>query len=129
MTRRILREHTFKLLFLSVFRAPEEMDEQIELYRQEYALEGEDAAYVIGKVKDIISRLSQIDGQIEKICDNWKLNRIGKTELAVLRLAVYEISFEADIPKNVSISEAVEIAKRYGGEHSGSFVNGVLAKI
>ena len=129
MTRRILREHTFKLLFLSIFRMPEEMDEQIELYRQEYALEGEDAAYVIGKVKDIISRLPQIDGQIEKICDNWKLNRIGKTELAVLRMAVYEISFEADIPKNVSISEAVEIAKRYGGEHSGSFVNGVLAKI
>ena len=55
MTRRILREHTFKLLFLSIFRMPEEMDEQIELYRQEYALEGEDAAYVIGKVKDILN--------------------------------------------------------------------------
>ena len=129
MTRRILREHTFKLLFLSIFRTPKEMDEQIELYRQEYGLEGDDAAYVIGKVKDILNRLPQIDGQIETVCDNWKLNRIGKTELTVLRLAVYEISFEADIPKNVSISEAVEIAKRYGGEHSGSFVNGVLAKI
>ena len=129
MSRRLLREHTFKLLYLSIFREPEEMDEQFDLYVQENELDADAAEYVSCKVKDILMHLEDIDCSIEKICENWRLSRIGKVELAVLRLAAYEISYEEDIPKNVSISEAVEIAKKYGGDHSGSFVNGVLAKI
>jgi N utilization substance protein B len=59
----------------------------------------------------------------------WTLDRIGKAELAVLRLAIYELKFDEDIPQGVAINEAVELAKEYGQEGSGAFVNGVLARL
>ena len=129
MSRRTLREHTFKLIFLNDFHSPEELKAQFELYIMENELDEQGSEYVINKTMDIVIHLEDIDKKITSICDNWKINRIGKVELSILRLAVYEITYESDIPKNVSISEAVELAKKYGGDNSGSFVNGVLAKI
>lgn len=129
MSRRALREHTFKLIFLNDFHNPEELEQQFQLYAEENELEEEHEEYVLNKVKDMVIHLEEIDNKVSSICENWKISRIGKVELSILRLAVYEISYEDDIPKNVSISEAVELAKKYGGDNSGSFVNGVLAKI
>lgn len=129
MSRRSLREHTFKLIFLNDFHNPDELEQQIQIYMEENELEEESFEYVVNKVKDMIIHLTEIDNKISQVCEKWKINRIGKVELSILRLAVYEIKYENDIPKNVSISEAVELAKKYGGENSGSFVNGVLAKV
>lgn len=129
MSRRALREHTFKLIFLNDFHNPEELEQQFQLYAEENELEEVAAEYVLNKVKDMVIHLEEIDNKVSSICENWKISRIGKVELSILRLAVYEINYEDDIPKNVSISEAVELAKKYGGDNSGSFVNGVLAKI
>lgn len=129
MSRRALREHTFKLIFLNDFHNPEELEQQFELYSEENELEEEAKDYVINKVKDMVIHLEEIDSKLSAICENWKINRIGKVELSILRLAVYEVLFEDSIPKNVSISEAVELSKKYGGDNSSSFVNGVLAKL
>lgn len=129
MSRRVLREHTFKLIFLNDFHNPEELEQQFQLYAEENELEDEAKEYVVNKVKDMVIHLEEIDNKLSSICENWKINRIGKVELSILRLAIYEILFEESIPKNVSISEAVELSKKYGGDNSSSFVNGVLAKI
>jgi N utilization substance protein B len=79
-------------------------------------------AAVRGNIKDI-------DSAIEKASDNWKIGRIAKVDLAIIRLAAAEIAYVADIPVAVSVNEAVDLAKRYGSEKSYEFVNGVLGRI
>ncbi|MBQ6393334.1 MAG: transcription antitermination factor NusB, partial [Eubacterium sp.] len=77
----------------------------------------------------ILDDLTSIDEKIREICQGWRLSRLGKTELAILRLAVYEILYDEDIPTGVAINEAVEIAKIYCSEEAPRFINGVLAKL
>ncbi len=89
----------------------------------------QDAAYIEEKVRAIYRRLDEIDAQINASAEGWKTTRMGKAELAIIRLAVYEMKYEEEIPTAVAINEAVELAKRYGGEHGAAFVNGVLAKL
>lgn len=72
--------------------------------------------------------MAELDALIDEKSTGWKTNRMAKVDLAIIRLAVYEIKFEDDIPTKVSINEAVELAKKYGADESGVFVNGVLAK-
>ena len=72
---------------------------------------------------------AEIDAQIEKNIRGWKMNRLSKTALTILRMAVYEIRFEKDIPAQVSANEAVELAKKYGAAEDAAFINGVLASI
>ena len=88
----------------------------------------EDKKYLTGKVDAILSHLESIDAEINDKSVGWKTSRMAKVDLAILRLAVYEIRYEEDIPEKVSINEAVELAKKYGTDDSSSFVNGVLAK-
>lgn len=129
MTRRDLRENTFKLVFNMEFHHKTEMEEQFEIYTSE--LEGisdSDREYMHTKVFGIIENLNNIDEIISDTSEGWDLNRIGKVELAILRLAIYEAKYDDDIPIGVAINEAVEIAKKYGGEDSPSFVNGILGK-
>ena len=76
----------------------------------------------------IIEHMAELDALIDEKSTGWKTNRMAKVDLAIIRLAVYEIKFEDDIPTKVSINEAVELAKKYGADESGAFVNGVLAK-
>ena len=71
----------------------------------------------------------EIDEKINSVSEGWPVNRLGKAELAIMRLAVYEMLYDEDIPVNVAINEAVELAKNYGGDNAPSFVNGVLAKL
>ena len=81
------------------------------------------------RVDKILGMLSTIDEELEKVTKGWKLNRIGKVELTILRLACYEIKYDREVPTAVAINEAVELSKKYGGEESASFVNGILAKL
>ena len=77
----------------------------------------------------ILGHLSEIDKLLSEVTQGWKLQRIGRVELGILRLAVYEIKYDEHVPDKVAINEAVELAKRYGGDESPAFVNGVLAKV
>ncbi|HBZ02294.1 MAG TPA: transcription antitermination factor NusB [Lachnospiraceae bacterium] len=132
MTRHELREAIFKTIFQMPFfdeGIPElNSDEEfISEFISEYKPSENNKVYIMSKVKDISDNLSSIDECIEKNSNGWKLARIGKSELAILRVAVYEILFDDDIPDKVAINEAVELAKEYAGDKSASFINGVLS--
>ena len=128
MSRRKLRESIFLLLFRIEFNTREELEEQAEAFYQQVEAE-EDRVYIREKLTAILDNLTVIDEKIKEICQGWRLSRLGKTELAILRLAVYEILYDEDIPTGVAINEAVEIAKIYCSEEAPRFINGVLAKL
>lgn len=129
MTRSKLREHIFKILFRASFHEEEEMPGQMALYLEELpTLAENDQTYMEQKVEDILQRTKQLDQAIDEKASGWKTARMGKVELTILRLALYEILYEDEIPSGVAIDQAVELAKVFGGEQSPSFVNGILAK-
>lgn len=129
MTRSKLREQVFLMLFMCEFHEAEELNEQEQLYAQELEnISEENKEQITDRVKLVRTRLGEIDAMLSEKVEGWSFGRIGKVELAILRLAVFEIVFD-DIPRGVAINEAVELAKKYGGEDSSSFVNGVLSKI
>ncbi len=129
MSRRELREQIFKLLFRIEFNSKEEMQEQTEFFfEEENQTDTKDAAYVTEKLNRILEKLSEIDRALNEKVQGWNTERMGKVDLTILRLAVYEILFDDTIPLGVAINEAVELAKKFGQDSSPSFVNGVLAK-
>lgn len=129
MTRRELRENVFKMLFRVEFHEEGEMTEQLGLYEEEVEdMREEDSAYINHKCSDIIAKIPEIDATVNESTTGWKTSRMSKVDLTIIRLAVYEMKYEDDIPEKVSINEAVELAKKYGADESPSFVNGVLAK-
>jgi N utilization substance protein B len=128
MTRRELRENTFKMLFRLEFHGEAEMAEQIKLYTQELSdLQEADSVYLQEKCAAIIAHVQELDEAINKASTAWKTTRMGKVDLTLLRLAVYEIRYEEDVPFKVSVNEAVELAKQYGTDGSPAFVNGILS--
>lgn len=130
MTRRELREQIFKMLFGAEFHEATEMEQQMHNYEEaEEPWDVKDGEYISGKCKDIVAHLPEIDAAINEAAEGWKTRRMGKVDLALIRLAVYEMKYDDDIPVSVAINEAVELAKRYGTEESPSFINGVLAKM
>lgn len=146
MTRRELREHCFKLLFCADFYPTEETEEQIEQYFTEPqeeedipngvgeiihspALDVFDGGYVKTKVENIMAKIPELDAKIDEIAKGWSTRRMGKVELTILRLALFEMKYDEDVPEKVAINEAVELAKKYGGDESPSFINGILAKL
>lgn len=133
MTRREQREHIFKLLFFVEFYEKEELGTQVQAYFGESwddeEPEKKDVTYVCEKFDRICEKLPQIDALLAGASEGWKMNRIGKVELALLRLATYEIRFDEKIPDGVAINEAVELAKKFGSTQASAFVNGILAKL
>lgn len=132
MSRREIREHIFKLLFLLEFYQKEEISEQAELYMdeiEEAAPTQEEQQYILDKFHKIEEVIPELDTRLTEESKGWKPSRMNKVDLAILRLAVYEVQKDEDIPTGVAINEAVELAKKFGGDDSPSFVNGVLAKI
>lgn len=130
MNRRELREQIFKMLFRIEFHDEASMKEQFELSAEEVAkATPENQSYMEKKCEDVMNRLSDIDALINEASHGWKTSRMGKVDLTLIRLAVYEMKYEDEIPVGVAINEAVELAKKYGTDESSSFVNGILAKI
>ncbi len=128
MGRKASREIAMKLLYqLEIQRGDRE--EQIETAFLENAVSKEDKRYILDVVKGVFQNLSLIDSLIENNAKGWKLHRISKVDLSILRLGIYEMIFRKDIPVSVSVNEAVELAKKYSGEDAGSFVNGILGKV
>ena len=129
MTRRQLRENVFKMLFRVEFHDDKELPEQLILFEDELEPISEDEKiYMTNKYKDIYAHIEELDAAINEVSKGWKTIRMGKVDLTLIRLAVYEIRFEEEIPVKVSIKEAVELAKKYGTDDSPAFVNGILAK-
>lgn len=130
MSRREIREKIFKLLFRAEFYEEGDLSEQRQLFLEELGQEeNKDTLYIQDKFEQIISRLAEIDEMVNQVAQGWKTTRMGKVDLTLIRLAVYEIKFEEDIPEGVAINEAVELAKSYGTDDSPSFINGILAKL
>ena len=130
MTRREIREQVFKMLFRVEFYNQEEMSEQIALCEDDAcSWKEKDKTYIFEKVEKISEKLEEIDAKINEVSEGWKTGRMGKVDLTLIRLAVYEMLYEEDVPAKVAINEAVELAKHYGTDNSPSFVNGVLAKL
>ena len=130
MGRREMREHIFKLLFLREFNPSEEMPEQIRMYFESLEeLTPMNEVYMQDKYGKILEHLAEIDEVLNQASSGWKVSRMSKVDVNILRLAVYEMKWDADVPEGVAINEAVELAKRFSGEEGPSFVNGVLAKL
>lgn len=138
MSRREMREQVFKLLFRVEFNDEDAMQQQKELFFENdgIAVSEDDDITVSEKMKAEISekyekiaeKITEIDEMINEKAEGWKTGRMGKVDLTILRLAVYEIVFDETIPTQVAINEAVELAKKFGRDESAKFVNGVLAK-
>ena len=130
MSRREIREQIFKLLFRAEFYKETDLAEQCQLFFEELGQEeNKDTKYIEDKFLQIVSRLAEIDAMVNEVAQGWKTSRMGKVDLTLIRLAVYEMKFEEDVPAGVAINEAVELAKAYGTDDSSSFVNGILAKL
>ena len=130
MTRSELREHVFKMLFQIEFNDSADMPDHVKNYFEtlEDARE-QDKDYIQRKYEAVASCVEEIDGLLNDAAKGWKTSRMSKVDLTILRLAVYEMKWDEDIPDGVAINEAVELAKRFGGESSSSFVNGILGKL
>ena len=122
MSRREQREQIFKLLF--------RMPEQLRLFfeQADEPISEEDADYISRKYEKIMEKLPEIDKLLNEKTEKWSTDRMGKAELTILRVAVYEILFDEEIPTGVAINEAVELAKKFGQDNAKAFVNGILAK-
>ena len=130
MSRREIREQIFKLLFRAEFYEGEELEEQCQLFFEELGQEdAKDTDYIQSKYEDILGHITEIDAMVNEVAQGWKTSRMSRVDLNILRLAVYEIRYDADVPEKVAANEAVEIAKKYGGEESAPFINGLLGKV
>lgn len=131
MTRRKIREHIFRILFSIGFHAENEFEEQYTMYWnvQDDSPDEEEHGEIKAKLEAIRERMPEMDPLIENCSKGWKLNRIGKADITILRIAVYEIKYDDRVPVKVAINEAVELAKKYGMDNSPGFINGILANV
>ncbi|MBE5905276.1 MAG: transcription antitermination factor NusB [Lachnospiraceae bacterium] len=130
MKRRELRERIFSMLFRVEFHEEEELDAQLKAFIDENEpMEEKDEQYIMKKYQAVKEKLPEIDERINSHTKGWKTDRMGKVELAIIRLAVYEMLYDEEVPTSVAINEAVELAKKFGTDEAPSFVNGVLAKL
>ena len=134
MSRKSAREVAFKIIFASNFQneeiTPEDMmDALLKETENDDELNKEDMNYIKEVVHGVYENIDILDDKIKNHLKGWTMERICKTDLAILRLAIYEILHREDIPYKVSVNEAVELAKAFSEDNSSSFVNGVLAEI
>lgn len=127
MTRREAREQAFILVFEKSFNEQAEITELIALAKEFGVVE--DDEFLEALVTTTCDKQNEIDEHISNNAKGWKLNRISKVSLAILRLALAEILYFEDIPAGVSINEAVELAKKYATDEDASFVNGLLGTV
>lgn len=132
MTRKKTRENLYIMLFQTDFHEKDDRMEQADIYLE--GLKDADAtkkakAELRERFQAVLDNMSEIDKKIEQKAKGWEVSRLAKADLTVLRLAIFEILYDVEVPNSVAINEAVELAKRYGGDKSYGFVNGVLASV
>jgi len=140
-SRSIARRHSFSLIFqLPFWQDVENQEENLAWLKAKYyeyldnsedgpRPSGRDVEYIDRVVWGTFEKQAQLDGVIENFLKGWKLDRLNKIDLALLRLAIYEMLVESDVPAGVAVNEAVELAKLYGADESPAFINGVLGNV
>jgi transcription antitermination protein NusB len=129
MNRHKQRDYTFRVVFSMEQNITEIPLEDLDLHLESAELQTEeDKSIIREKVTHIFGELKEIDGLIETAADRWSIDRIAKIELAILRVAIYDMKYD-NIPVQIAVNEAVELSKKYGDEQSSKFVNGVLGQI
>ena len=136
MNRRQYRDYSFKLLFHACFYQGEEIREQADTYLEgcmvpeedQLLIGDEERADLSRRLDLILAHLPEIDRQITDAAQDWRPGRMNRVDLTIIRLAIYEIQFDDNVPNKVAVNEAVELAKKYGGDDSPLFVNGVLSR-
>lgn len=126
MGRKAARETAMKLLYGWTMGGIE-IEQTIQLINEDNGLTDEDLKYVYNVFNGVKDNSELIDSDISKYLKGWNIDRIAKIDLSILRVSIYEMLFRKDIPVNVSINEAIEMAKKYSNQDSGRFVNGLLA--
>lgn len=129
LTRTEMREILYQALFRMDYFSGEELPEQLEFYLEEILATEREKEELRKKFQAVTAHVEDLDVLIEDKSNGWKVQRLAKSDLTVLRLAIYEMRYDDKIPVGVAISEAVELAKTYGGEKSAGFVNGILSTI
>lgn len=132
MTRKRIRENLYIMLFQTNFYEDSDHTQQADIYLED--LKDSDAtnkakAELKDRFEQVLSHLEEIDKKIEEKSKGWVLSRIAKVDLTILRLAVFEMLYDEQVPSGVAINEAVELSKKYGTDKSYRFVNGILASI
>ncbi|MDF2989031.1 MAG: NusB antitermination factor [Eubacterium sp.] len=128
MGRRASREAAMKLLYqLEIQKS--DRNEQIDMALEDETFTESDRIYIRSIVDGVTEKVTLLDSTIEKYAMGWKITRLSKIDLSILRIGIYEILYREDIPFSVSVNEAVELAKKYSSEDAGAFVNGLLAKV
>ncbi len=129
MSRKKDREEAFKLIYQTEINK-EDYQGQLEYYLAESETGPESSEYITDLVAGVNVRLAEIDSCIKgHLTSSWRIDRISRVDLAIIRMGYYEIKYRDDVPKGAAINEAVELAKKYGSDSSGKFVNGILANI
>lgn len=129
MSRKKARDNAFKCIYELEFDNEKNVEKILEFCYEENESKEDEKKYINVVVNGVKNNLDSIDSIILSKLKNWSMERIAKIDLAILRLAIYEIMYMDDIPVKVTANEAVELAKLYGNNDSKSFVNGVIAKV
>ncbi len=127
MSHTLSREIAMKRLYAETVGGIDSLEDALE--QSEFTLSDEDALQMCIRDRGVHAHLAEIDEQIAANAKDWSLNRIAKVDLSILRIAVYEILYEKGIPAGATVNEAVELAKQFGGDKSGGFINGVLGSV
>lgn len=128
MTRRAAREEAFKIIF-QVDMGKNPWKEVLSRSLDKSSLSETGQLFLKQLVEGTMTHLNTIDAEISKYAQDWKLDRMLSTDRNILRLSIYELKYQKDIPAGVSVNEAVELAKTYGDDDSGRFINGILGNI
>lgn len=123
MKRNEQREQAFTLLFEYLFMPQEDL---VAIYEENI---GPVSGYAKCLYLGVLSQLDKLDETLAEYSKKWKLNRLPKVSLTVLRLALYEMEYIEDVPDSIAINEAVELAKKYGSKEDAAFINGVLGAV
>jgi len=129
MSRKTAREVAMKLAFASLFGGEETYEGVLEKSSIAEAPSEEDIEYSQEVLTGIQEHEAEIDAAIDELAIGWRIERMPKVDLCVMRIAVYEMLYRDDIPCGVSINEAVELAKQFGGDRSSSYINGMLGTL
>lgn len=124
MRRTKQREQAFYLIFESLFDS--ENSDTAEIFSENVEELGD---YALELFNGVSEKTEELDEVISKYSKGWKINRLPKTNLSILRLAIYEIKYVEDTPDSVAINEAVELAKKYSGNDDAPFINGILGAV
>ena len=125
MGRKVARESTMKLLYQMELNSDFSQD-AIEVFFENNTLKLDEDEYIKEVIKGIKNNIEEIDSFIERYSQGWKIKRIANIDLAILRISIFEMMFKEDIPHQVSINEAVDVAKKYSTEESSKYINGLL---